>query len=91
MGFTTSESFLKTIRDLFSTSTTNSFVVGTYTLTGTPTPIGNLQCKAVELLSSSTLTANGVSITYAGGILPCNNLSEILLSGSGTVSYIAYL
>jgi hypothetical protein len=91
MGFTTAEAFLKNIRDLSISTTGTAFIVGTYTLTATPTAVSSVQCKAIELLSTVTLTANGVSISYPGGILPCNNASEVLVSGSGSVSYILYL
>ncbi len=91
MGFTTAEAFLKNIKDLLNSTNGNAFVVGTYTLTATPTAVTTIQCKAIQLLSSVTLTANGVSITYPGGLLPCGNASEVLVSGSGTVSYIIYL
>jgi hypothetical protein len=91
-GLTSGESFLKSILDLWRNRTSNGVISKSYTLTGTPTGLANFKCKAVQLLASSTvILGNGDSITYAGGLLPCNNANEILVSGSGTLTYLIFI
>lgn len=90
-GLTAAESFLKSILDIFRSKTSNGFRLGSVSLTGTATPLPAFKCKAVELLATATLTNNGVSVSYTGGLLPCNDASEIVVSGSGTLTYIIYL
>lgn len=91
-GLTAGESFLKTLLDLFRNKTANGVISKSYTLTATPTALPSFTCKAVQLLSSSTVTlGNGDSITYAGGLLPCNNTDNILVSGSGTLTYLIFI
>jgi len=91
-GLTAGESFLKTILDLWRNRTANGVISKSYTLTGTPTGLPSFNCKAVQLLSSCTVTlGNGDSITYAGGLLPCNNANNILVSGSGTLTYLIFI
>jgi hypothetical protein len=91
-GLTAGESFLKSILDLWRNRTANGVISKSYTLTGTPTGLADFKCKAVQLLASSTvILGNGDSITYAGGLLPCNNANEILVSGSGTLNYLIFI
>jgi len=91
-GLTAGESFLKTILDLWRNRTSSGVISKSYTLTGTPAPLVDFKCKAVQLLASSTITlGNGDSITYSGGLLPCNNANEILVSGSGTLTYLIFI
>lgn len=93
MGFTTSESFLRSILDLFRSTTASGFVTKTVTLSGTATALPDFKCKAIEFLATIDVTSgSGVAITFTnGGVLPCNNASEILVSGSGDVDYIIYI
>jgi hypothetical protein len=91
-GLTAGESFLKSILDLWRNRTANGVISKSYTLTATPTPLADFNCKAVQLLASCTVTlGSGDSITYAGGLLPCNNANNILVSGSGTLTYLIFI
>ena len=93
MGFTTAESFLKSILDLFRSTTASGFVTKTVTLSGTSTALPDFKCKAVEFLSTITIKCGSeTSVTLTnGGAVPCNNASEISVSGSGDVGYIIYI
>ena len=91
-GLTAGESFLKSILDLWRNRTANGVISKSCILTGTPTPLADFNCKAVQLLVSCTITlGNGDSINYAGGLLPCNNANNILVSGSGTLTYLIFI
>ena len=91
MGFTKLEQFTKSILDLFKSSTSSGSITATQSLSGTATALSsNVNCKAVILLSAVTITTGGgtnVSLT-SPLTLPCNFPSDILVSGSGTLSYI---
>ncbi len=92
MGFTIVEELLKAIKDIFRNRTANGVVSGSYSLTGTPTGLPDFACKAVQLLSSCTVTlGGGASINYPGGLLPCSNASDIRVSGSGTLTYLIFI
>jgi hypothetical protein len=91
MGFTKLEQFLKSILDLFHSSTSSGSVTATETLTGTATALtSSIACKAVILLSAVTVrTGDGPAVSLTSPLtLPCNRPSDILVSGSGTLSYI---
>lgn len=92
-GLTAGESFLKAILDLFRFTTASGAVSKTVSLSGTVTALPDFNCKAVEFLGTVTLTlGGGDAISYSGGVIPVGkNASEILVSGSGSVSYIMYL
>jgi hypothetical protein len=91
MGFTTLEELLKSILGLFRSSSSDGSITATQSLTGTATALtSTVNCKAVILLSAVTVTTGGgtaVSLT-SPLTLPCNYPSDILVSGSGTLSYI---
>ena len=91
-GLTAAESFLRSLLDLNRSKTTSSCRSVTVALSATVTPLASFKCKSVEFLGVVTLTLGGGSaVSYPGGIIPCNDASEILVSGSGSVSYIIYL
>lgn len=92
MSLTAGESFLKSILDVFKSKTANGTVSKTTSLSGTATALPDFKCKGVEFLGTVTLTlGGGDAISYSGGVIPCNNASEILVSGTGSVSYIIYI
>jgi len=91
-GLTAGESFLRSLLDLVRSKTTAGCRSVTTSLTGTATALPAFKCKAVEFLGTVTLTlGGGDAVSYTGGVVPCNDASEILVSGSGSVSYIIYL
>lgn len=91
MGFTILEQFAKSILDLFHSSTSSGSITATQALTGTATALSStVNCKAVILLSAVTIrTGDGPAVSLTSPLtLPCNFPSDILVSGSGTLSYI---
>jgi hypothetical protein len=91
MGFTKLEQFLKSILDLFHSSTSSGSVTATQALSGVSIALtSTLNCKAVILLSAVTIrTGDGPAVSLTSPLtLPCNHPSDILVSGSGTLSYI---
>jgi hypothetical protein len=93
-GLTAGEGFLKSLLNWSSYVTANGSRTATLSLSGTLTPLLDYKCKAVILLSECNLaTGNGDTIELLSPplLLPCNNASEILVSGSGTLSYLILL
>lgn len=91
MGVTVLEQFTKSILDLFKSSTSCGSITATEVLTGSPLPLTkSVECKAVILLSNVTIrTGDGPEVSLTSPLtLPCNKPSDILVSGSGTLSYI---
>lgn len=91
-GLTAGESFLKSILSVFISSSAVGSITKTMTL-GSATPLVDRPCKAVILLNAcSFFTGNGDTIAITSSlVLPCNNASEINVSGSGTLNYIILL
>lgn len=91
MGLTILEQFTKSILELFSSSTSSGSITATQSLSGTATALSSgVKCKAVILLSAVTITTgNGAAVSLTSPLtLPCDFPSDILVSGSGTLSYI---
>jgi len=92
MGLTIIENFLKSILDLFRSSTSSGARSASVILTGTSTALPDYSCRGIMILNSCTLVVgNGTAVTFPGGIIPCNNASEIFVSGSGTLNYLILL
>lgn len=92
MGLTIIENFLKSILDLFRSSTSSGTRSASVNLTGVSTSLPDYACRGVMILNSCTLvTGSGTAITFPGGTIPCNNTSEIFVSGSGTLNYLILL
>lgn len=89
MGLTAGESFLKSILDMFRSTTANGSKTVSISLS-TATPLAAFKCKAVYLLSNcSFVTGGGDTIAITSPVLlPCNDASEIIVSGSGTLNYL---
>lgn len=93
-GLTAGESFLKSILDSFRFVTASGSRSTVVALTGTLTALPDFKCKAVILMSNcSFVTGNGntIDLTTPPLTIPCNNASEILVSGSGNLSYLILL
>ncbi len=93
-GLTAGESFLKSILDSFRFVTASGSRTSLVVLTGTLTPLPDFKCKAIILMSEcSFVTGNGSTLTLTSPPLtiPCNNASEILVSGTGNLSYLMLL
>jgi hypothetical protein len=92
MGETKAEGILYAIRDILSSKRASGVISKSVTLTGTVTALPDFKCVGVQTLSSCTITlGGGDAITFAGGLLPCNNANEILVSGSGSLGYLIYI
>lgn len=94
MGFTILEQYVKSIVDLLSRDVSSGTITSTQTLSGTLVPLSKqMKCKSVTFLSNVTIsTGNGESIDLTSSLnVPCNYPSDILVSGSGTLSYIIIL
>lgn len=93
-GLTAGESFLKSILESFRFVTASGSRTSLVALTGTLTALPDFKCKAVVLMSEcSFVTGNGSTLTLTSPPLtiPCNNASEILVSGTGNLSYLMLL
>lgn len=62
------------------------------TLSGTATALPSFPCKSVTLLTSCSLTSGGgVPVTILPNTnIPCQDASQLLVSGSGTLNYLIF-
>lgn len=86
------EQLLNSLLALNLSITSRSSVTKTLILSGTLTGLGDIPCKAVNLLNTVSLKIGGgdTITTYVGGIIPCSNANEVQVSGAGTLGYIIY-
>lgn len=92
MGLTVLEQFIKSILDLFKSSTSSGSRSASVSLTGTSTALPPYACRGIMILNSCTLvTGDGTAITFPGGVIPCTDASQIFVSGSGTLNYLILL